>query len=112
MTPNDLTILANARAFIGRRVRSFHFSKIIDGERIGDEVEGPHAAYLEGVVESIQKHGGCTRYVIRVDRDVFHGKDATGEESQVGHVVIPPINGTRRLFGGHCCGVDLVGGAK
>ena len=81
---------------VGDKVRSFDFphSRDVDGDR---------ACYVEGVVEGFKEVEGCERYVVRVDRKVFTGK----EEDILGRYpyVFPPVNGTPRLLGGVCDGV-------
>ncbi len=81
---------------VGDKVRSFDFphSRDVDGDR---------ACYVEGVVEGFKEVEGCERYVVRVDRKVFAGK----EEDILGRYpyVFPPVNGTPRLLGGVCDGV-------
>lgn len=74
---------------IGDRVRSYDFGR--DRE-----------CFIEGVVEGIQRLEGCDRYKIRVQRKVWAGAEV--EDPYDGHV-FPPVNGTRKLFGGVC---DLV----
>ena len=83
---------------IGSRVRSF------DDQEFRD-VTGPSAYFVEGTVIDFTEHEGCRRYRIRASRVVKRGIDWTFDK---GHIVIPPLNGTTRLFGGTCNGVELV----
>ena len=87
---------------VGSKVRSFDFAR--DGR--GRDLEGERACYVEGVVEGFKEVEGCERYIVRVDRKVFGGE----EEDILGRFphVYPPINGTPKLFGGVCDGVELV----
>ena len=73
---------------IGTRVRSFDFTG--PGE-YGRDLEGERACYVEGEVVAFDHLQGCPRYRILVDRDVFGGKE---EETRLGDLVYPPINGT------------------
>ena len=86
---------------VGSKVRSFDFAR--DGR--GRQLEGERACYVEGVVEGFKKLEGCERYVIRVERKVWAGEEV--EDPYRGHVY-PPVNGTPKLFGGVCDGVELV----
>ena len=87
---------------VGSKVRSFDFARG-DG---GRELEGERACYVEGIVEGFKEVEGCERYIVRVDRKVFGGE----EEDILGRFpyVYPPVNGTPKLFGGVCDGVELV----
>ena len=84
---------------VGSKVRSFDFPHSRD-------VSGEHACYVEGMVEGFKEVEGCQRYIIRVDHKVFGGK----EEDILGRFpyVYPPVNGTPKLFGGVCDGVESV----
>ena len=86
---------------VGNRVRSYDFPR---GEH-GRQLEGERACYVEGIVEDFKKLEGCERYVIRVERKVWAGEEV--EDPYRGHVY-PPVNGTAKLFGGICDGVELV----
>ena len=82
---------------VGDKVRSFDFDYCRD-------LTGERACYVEGYVVGIEPHGGCDRYVIAVDRAVFGG-----EEREVWpKKVYPPVNGTRKLMGGTCSGVEVI----
>ena len=75
---------------VGTRVRGYDFDN--------RNLVGDRASYIEGVIESIGVFSeGCDRYAIRVDRDVFGGKES---KARVGQLVFPPLNGTPSLFGG------------
>ena len=77
---------------VGSKVRSFDF---------------PHSreCYVEGTIEGYKKIEGCERYVIRVERKVWAGEEV--EDPYDGHV-FPPLNGTPKLFGGVCEGVEPI----
>ena len=77
---------------VGSKVRSFDFSH-------------SRECYVEGVVEGFKELEGCERYVIRVERKVWAGEEV--EEPYRGRVY-PPVNGTPKLLGGVCAGVELV----
>ena len=77
---------------VGNRVRSYDFQR--DRE-----------CYVEGIVEGFEHVEGCERYKIRVERKVWAGEEV--ESPYRGHVY-PPLNGTPRLFGDVCNGVELV----
>jgi hypothetical protein len=77
---------------VGNLVRSYDF-------------EHDRKCYVEGFVEGFKKVEGCTRYEIRVTRKVWGGEEI--EEPRQTRVY-PPLNGTPRLFGGECSGVELV----
>jgi len=97
--------------------------KIGDKVRSYDFPDGRRTSYVEGVVEHITEvdvdtlvrvgaldaevvcFHDCRRYVIRVERAVWSGKDAEVRAP----VVFPPVNGTPKLFGDVCNGVELVG---
>jgi len=87
---------------IGTRVRSFDFPF-----REESMVEGPNACWIEGTVEGVcRDFPDCPRYTIRVDRQVFAGKEET---DLIGEHIFPPLNGTPRSFGGEVCdGVQVV----
>jgi len=72
---------------VNDKVRSFDFA--------GRDLEGERACYIEGTVVAMgEVIEGCARYEIMVERQVFGGKELTGEHSLVGHPVYPPLNGT------------------
>ena len=77
---------------IGSRVRAYDF---------------PHArdCYVEGILEGFGELEGCRRYKIRVERKVWSGEEVP--KPYRGHVY-PPVNGTPKLFGGVCDGVEVV----
>ena len=82
---------------IGDRVRAFDF----DNDR---DLEGPRACYMEGQITGVEKIEGCWRYKIEVRKSIFRGMDMTDFPA----VVYPPVNGTPRLFGGVCDGVEVI----
>jgi hypothetical protein len=77
---------------VGARVRSFDFPDV------ARELEGERACYVEGVVEGVcRDFPDCPRYAIKVDRQVFAGKET---DHLVGEHVFPPLNGTPTWLGG------------
>jgi len=82
---------------IGDRVRSFDFH----GNK---EVEGPRACYMEGQITGITREFDCWRYKIEVRKCVGGGKVQTDFPS----VIYPPLNGTERMFGEVCNGVEKI----
>ena len=82
---------------VGDFVRSFDFpqSRDLDGDR---------ACFMEGRVVDFKELEGCRRYVIDVSRCIFGGE----ERDEFPKRIYPPVNGTRRMFGGVCNGVELV----
>lgn len=82
---------------VGDFVRSFDFSH-------HRGLEGPRACYMEGRVVDFKELEGCRRYVIEVSRCIFGGE----EREEFPKRIYPPVNGTRRTFGGVCDGVELV----
>jgi len=76
---------------VGDRVRSYDFQR--DPE-----------CYVEGIVEGFHEAPDCKRYKIRVVRKVWAGEEV--EEPYAG-CVYPPLNGTPRMFGDECNGVEL-----
>ena len=87
-TPNpknpDTTITA------GDSVKSFDFP---DHYRfnVADEVGD---CFVQGIVEGVKMIEGCDRYVIKVYRRVFGGKECDEFEDYV----YPPVNGTDQMF--------------
>ena len=77
---------------IGDRVRSHDF----DRER---------KCFIEGIVVGYQKIDGCPRYKILVDRKVWAGEEV---KEPLACYVYPPINGSHKLFGGVCDGVEAI----
>ena len=86
---------------VGDRVRSFDFAR--DGR--GKQLKGERACYVEGTIEGFKRIEGCDRYMIRVERKVWAGEEV--ESPYDGHV-FPPLNGTPRLLGGVCEGVEKI----
>ena len=82
---------------IGDRVRAFDF----DDDR---DLEGPRACYMEGQITGLEQMEGCWRYKIEVSKCVFGGE----VRDRYPAVVYPPINGTPRMFGGECNGVEVL----
>ena len=82
---------------VGDRVRSFDFH----GNK---DLEGPRACYMEGQITGLQMLEGCWRYKIEVSKCVGAGK----VREQFPDVIFPPVNGTPRMFGGECNGVELL----
>jgi hypothetical protein len=78
---------------VGDRVRSYDFPGVTD-------------CFVEGIVVGIgEEIEGCPRYRIRITGCVFQGRDVT-DCSCPQEFVFPPVNGTPRLFGGVCSGVQ------
>lgn len=69
---------------VGDRVRAYDYEC--------RDITGPKACYTEGVVVEMIDDGNIPdgRYVIKVDRDVWTGKDM---KVRVGHNVYPAANG-------------------
>lgn len=93
-------MLAKPKLFgplIGDRVRAFDFddNRDLDGER---------ACYMEGQITGLEHHEGCWRYKIEVRKSIFRGMNMTDFPA----VVYPPVNGTPRMFGGECNGVEVI----
>ena len=84
---------------IGDKVRSFDFHNSRD-------IEGPDACFVEGIVESFKEIEGCTRFEIKVTREVFRGEERQVEE---GERAFPPLNGTPTNRGRITDGVVKVG---
>ena len=84
---------------IGSKVRSFDF----DYHR---DITGEEAFYVEGEVVAIREWAGCERYVVLIEKQVFAGKE---EDSHVGTLTHPPINGLLNIVtGGKTNGVELL----
>ena len=82
---------------VGDYVRAFDF----DGDK---ELEGRRACYMEGQITGLKQIEGCWRYKIEVRKSVFSGEARTDFPA----IVYPPVNGTPRLFGGVCNGVEVI----
>ena len=82
---------------VGDRVRSFDFH----GNK---DLEGPRACYMEGQITGLERLEGCWRYKIEVSKCVGAGK----VREQFPDVIFPPVNGTPRMFGGECNGVEVI----
>ena len=82
---------------IGSKVRSFDFHS--------RDITGEDACYVEGEVIDIRWDGGCDRYVILIEKQVFAGKE---EDTHIGTLVQPPVNGIPKMFGGVTDGVELL----
>lgn len=78
---------------VGDRVRSFDFEC--------RALTGPSACYVEGEVLAIGDHfcRGYDQYHIKVDKQVFAGRETAVGQGLVGEMVYPPVNGVRGLFG-------------
>lgn len=81
---------------IGDHVRSFDFpeTKL--------DLEGERACYIEGYIRGIQWYDGCDRYKIQITKRVWGGVAEYIDEEKY---VLPPVNGTLKLFGGYTDGV-------
>jgi hypothetical protein len=88
---------------VGDKVRSFDFA---DGE-YGRDLEGERANYVEGRVDAVGEVelAGCKRYSITVERDVSGGEEYT---DRLGMLIHPPLNGTRKMGGDVCDGVEVI----
>ena len=82
---------------VGSRVRSF--------DSHSRDLTGEDACYIEGEVVGFEFVDGCERYVIKIDRVVWEGKELFDE---IGQMVRPPLNGTGRMSGGCTDGVHLI----
>ena len=82
---------------IGSKVRSFDFHS--------RDITGEDACYVEGEVVAIRYHEGCDRYVVLIEKQVFAGKE---EDTHVGTLTHPPVNGIPKMFGGVTDGVVLL----
>jgi hypothetical protein len=94
---------SEAEIVVGARVLSFDFPMVEQ-----TMVEGEHACWYEGVVEGICRNlfHDCPRYAIRVERQVFAGKEV---EDLIGEHIFPPLNGLEQtLSSGLTCGVELI----
>ena len=69
---------------VGDRVRAFDYDC--------RDLNGSEACYTEGIVVDIVNEGNVQegRYAIKVDRDIWLGKDV---KVRVGGKVFPPVNG-------------------
>ena len=69
---------------VGDRVRAFDYRR--------RDLRGPEACFVEGDVVEIINDGNVLngRYVVKVRRDVWSGKDT---KVRVGTKVFPPVNG-------------------
>lgn len=95
------------------KVPNFAVTKPEDAEQIavGDRVrsydfESSDENYADGIVE----HDGdiiegCARYRIKVENRVIDGIAAKSNDAFQLQDVFPPVNGTRRSFGGYTNGV-------
>ena len=82
---------------VGSKIRSFDFHS--------RDITGEDACYIEGEIVDIRWHNGCDRYVVIIEKQVFAGKE---EDSHVGELVFPPVNGIEKTFGGVTDGVELL----
>ena len=82
---------------IGSKVRSFDFHS--------RDITGEDACYIEGEVVDIRWEEGCDRYVILIEKQVFAGKE---EDTHVGSLVHPPVNGIPKWNGSVTDGVELL----
>ena len=87
----------NQKIESGNYVRSFNDQDFQD-------VDGPNASFMEGIVIGFTEREGCTRYRIQANYSVRRGK---GEPCD--RIIVPPVNGTPRLLGGGVCnGVERI----
>lgn len=85
---------------VGTKVRSFDFEC--------HDLTGERACFVEGTVVGFAEKDGCERYAIHIERAIFGGKKAKPHTSHI----YPPKNGTSKLFGGECNGVEVVESAE
>jgi len=82
---------------IGSKVRSFDFHS--------RDTTGEDACYIEGEVVDIRWEEGCDRYIVLIEKQVWSGEE---EDSHVGTLTHPPVNGILKMFGGVTDGVELL----
>lgn len=85
------------KIYVGDKVRSHDFPREQGLDR--------PPCFVEGTVVGIEKIEGCDRYKIQVERKVWAGEEV--EDPYDGYVY-PPVNGTPKLFGGVCDGVERI----
>lgn len=83
---------------VGDLVRSFDFAHLRDES-------GDAACYVEGVVQEIVNHSGCSRYKILCTRRILGGELLS---TDIGKEYFPPVNGTPTSFGGLTSFVDKI----
>ena len=83
--------------------------------KVGDKVRSydfPHSRefWYEGVVEGFKEVDGCERYKIRIQKQFREGKEVEldAEILELVPHIYPPVNGTPRMLGGVCNGVELL----
>lgn len=83
--------------------------------KVGDKVRSydfPHTReyWYEGVVEGFKEVEGCERYKIRIQKQFREGKEVkiSADRLKAAPHIYPPVNGTPRMFGGECNGVELL----
>lgn len=81
-----------ASLYIGDRVRSYDW-------------DGDQSCFVEGSIVGFSDLDGCKRYKIWVERKVWAGEEVP---DPLRCHVYPPINGTLKLFGGVCNGVERI----
>lgn len=84
---------------VGDKVRSYDFAE-------DREASGEMSCYAEGVVEEIRGMDGCRRYIIKVSKRVFGGRDRKVHE--LNDIVNPPVNGLKTKRGGITNQVELL----
>jgi hypothetical protein len=89
-----MSLLVTDEVLVGDKVRSFDFERNRD-------------CYVEGVVTAVNVDVGdhCPRYTIRVERQVWDGKEIFPNDLPVVH---PPMNGVRKMGGDVCRFVEKV----
>lgn len=96
----DAGVIVNESGIdVGDRVRSFDFES--------RDIDGPKAYYIEGTVVELVMFQGCARYRIKSEIIVRAGDVASFIPKDFEYI-LPPINGTPKLMGGECEGVELI----
>ena len=91
-------------------VRSFDFAydrtSYLEGVFLGDLPAGDAFEFQHNGETLSAVFGDCARCIIRVTKQVVDGETFPKEHTP--SFVFPPVNGTRKLFGGVCDGVETV----
>ena len=82
---------------VGSKVRSFDCHS--------RDITGEDACYIEGEVVDIRWEKGCDRYIVLIEKQVWSGEE---EDSHVGTLIHPPVNGIPKVRGGVTDGVELL----
>lgn len=102
---NDWISTKDVQAWISRLQEALTSEDVV---RLGSKVMSwdtdSRYSGLRGKVIGFQQHEGCLRYRIQVTGSQIGSIERTEDENRE---VISPLNGTNRLFGGRCNGVEL-----